>query len=143
MICLKMNPKEPIIQHVLWKDDVYLVPRSNSDLIIGATVEEMGFDKTLTAGGLLHLLKNAQEIVPGIENLPIIDTWSGLRPTSRDDAPIIGESKKTRGLIFATGHHRNGILLTPLTCDALKGYFLDGKFAKDFTSFKPDRFLNN
>tara|TARA_B100000315_G_scaffold257836_1_gene308049 strand:- start:692 stop:1810 length:1119 start_codon:yes stop_codon:yes gene_type:complete len=143
MICLKMNKNEPLIRHVLLRNNIYLVPRKNSDLIIGSTVEEQGYDKTITAGGIFQLLKSAREMVPGIEDLPIVESWCGLRPTSRDDAPIVGPSKKLKGLIFATGHHRNGILLAPLTSLAVKDYFLHGKLLKEFQNFQPDRFFLN
>ena len=77
----------------------------------------MGFDKNLTAGGVYNLLKIARDILPAIEDLQIVESWSGLRPTTRDEAPIIGPSKKIKGLIYATGHHRNGILLAILFMD--------------------------
>ncbi|PWG73478.1 glycine oxidase ThiO, partial [Enterococcus hirae] len=79
-------------------------------LIIGATVEEMGFDTGLTAGGMFELLRQAYDTLPGIYELPVVETWAGLRPASRDDAPILGPSALD-GLVMATGHHRNGILL--------------------------------
>ncbi len=141
MVCLKIPKNNFILKHILWRDNVYMVPRNNSDLIIGATEEEKGFDKSLTAGGIFNLLKIAREILPIIEDLPIIESWSGLRPTSRDDAPIIGPSKKIKGLVYATGHHRNGILLAPLTSNAIKNYYLEGKINNYFDTFKPGRFL--
>ena len=115
MVCLKVPKNISLLKHILWRENVYLVPRNNSDLIIGATEEEMGYDKSLTVGGIYNLLKIARELLPAIEDLSIVESWSGLRPTSRDDAPIIGPSKKLKGLIYATGHHKNGILLAPLT----------------------------
>ena len=141
MVCLKMSKESSILKHILWRENVYLVPRDNSDLIIGATEEEMGFDKSLTAGGIYNLLKKAREILPGIEDLPIVESWSGLRPTTRDEAPIIGPSKKIKGLIYATGHHRNGILLAPLTSNVIKNYYLNGKIESDFSNFRPGRFI--
>ena len=141
MVCLKIPKETSILKHILWRENVYLVPRDNSDLIIGATEEEMGFDKSLTAGGIYNLLKVAREILPAIEDLPIIESWSGLRPTTRDEAPIVGPSKKIKGLIYATGHHRNGILLAPLTSSVIKNYYLRGKIENDFNSLKPGRFV--
>ena len=141
MVCLKMPKENSLLKHILWRENVYLVPRDNSDLIIGATEEEMGFDKNLTAGGIFNLLKIAREVLPAIEDLSIVESWSGLRPTTRDDAPIIGPSKKLKGLIYATGHHRNGILLAPLTSHAIKNYYLNGKIESYFNNFKPGRFL--
>ena len=141
MVCLKMPKVTSLLKHILWRENVYLVPRDNSDLIIGATEEEKGFDKSLTAGGIYNLLKTAREILPGIEDLPIVESWSGLRPATRDEAPIIGPSKKIKGLVYATGHHRNGILLAPLTSNVIKNYYLNGKIENDFNNFKPGRFV--
>ena len=141
MVCLKMPKNTSLLKHILWRENVYLVPRDNSDLIIGATEEEMGFDKSLTAGGIYNLLKIAREVLPAIEDLSIVESWSGLRPATRDEAPIIGPSKKIKGLIYATGHHRNGILLAPLTSSIIKNYYLNGKIESDFNNFKPGRFV--
>ena len=85
---------------------------------MGATVEEKGYDTSLTAGGMLTLLEAAWRVVPAIEELPIDEMWVGHRPGSRDDAPILGAGPLD-GLVYATGHHRNGILLTPITADAI------------------------
>ncbi len=93
---------------------VYLVPKADGRLIIGATSEEMGFDTRLTAGGVFELLRGAWEAVPGVYELPILETWAGLRPGSRDSAPLLGYTS-VANLILATGHYRNGILLTPVT----------------------------
>ena len=141
MVCLKMPKNTSLLKHILWRENVYLVPRDNSDLIIGATEEEMGFDKSLTAGGIYNLLKIAREVLPAIENLSIVESWSGLRPATRDEAPIIGPSKKIKGLIYATGHHRNGILLAPLTSNVIKNYYLNGKIENDFNNLRPGRFV--
>ena len=141
MVCLKMPKGTSLLKHILWRENVYLVPRDNSDLIIGATEEEMGFDKSLTAGGIYNLLKIAREVLPAIEDLSIVESWSGLRPATRDEAPIIGPSKKIKGLIYATGHHRNGILLAPLTSSIIKNYYLKGRIENDFNNFEPGRFV--
>jgi glycine oxidase len=141
IICLKTPNNISLLKHILWSENVYLVPKNNSYLIIGATVEEMGYDKSLTAGGIYNLLKIARKVMPAIEDLSIVESCSGLRPTSRDDAPIIGPSKKIKGLIYATGHHRNGILLAPLTSSIIKNYYLNGKIENDFNNFEPGRFV--
>jgi len=141
IICLKTPNNISLLKHILWSENVYLVPKNGSYLIIGATVEEMGYDKSLTVGGIYNLLKIAREVLPAIEDLSIVESCSGLRPTSRDDAPIIGPSKKIKGLIYATGHHRNGILLAPLTSNIIKDYYLKGKIENDFNNFEPGRFM--
>ncbi len=119
--------------------DVYLVPKDDGRLVIGATSEEMGFDTRLTAGGLFELLRGAWEAVPGIYDLPIMETWMGLRPASRDNAPILGKSV-VENLIIATGHYRNGILLTPLTAREIASLILTGKTSEVIAPFQLSRF---
>lgn len=114
MLALRMDAAAPIVTRMIWAPDAYLVPRGDGRLLVGATVEEQGFDTTLTAGGIRGLLEGAWEAVPGCDELPLIETWAGLRPTSRDDAPILGPTA-VEGLWLATGHHRNGVLLAPIT----------------------------
>jgi len=142
MLSLQMPVAMPILHHVLWAPGVYLVPRLDGRLLIGATVEEKGFDTTVTAGGVLALLEAAWRALPTIEELPVADMWVGHRPGSRDDAPIIGESG-VAGLIHATGHHRNGVLLAPLTADAVAGLVLDGVSDPAIAGFGIDRFAAN
>jgi glycine oxidase len=139
MLALRMDPAAPLLRHVIWLPRGYLVPRQNGRLVVGATVEERGFDDTLTAGGLLALLEGAWRAVPAIEELPIAETWVGFRPGSRDDAPMLGPSG-IDGLVVATGHHRNGILLTPLTVEAVSAYVLTGQLPEVVRPFTPERF---
>jgi glycine oxidase len=141
MLALRMDPTAPLLQHVVWAPRSYLVPRRNGRLIIGATVEERGFDDTLTAGGLLALLEGAWRAVPTIEELPIAETWVGFRPGSRDDAPMLGPSG-IEGLVIATGHHRNGILLTPITVETVSTFVLTGRLPEVVHAFTPERFSN-
>ncbi|PZG21528.1 glycine oxidase ThiO [Nonomuraea aridisoli] len=99
---------------------VYLVPRGDGELVVGATQEEMGFDTKVTAGGLYELLRDARELVPGVTELEVADVVAGLRPGTPDNLPVIGPSG-TPGLVYATGHHRGGVLLAPLTTAILLG----------------------
>jgi glycine oxidase len=139
MLALRMDPAAPLINHVIWGPGIYLVPRRDGRLIAGATVEEKGFDTTITAGGLLTLLEAAWRAVPAIEELPIDEMWVGHRPGSRDDAPILGPGPLD-GLIYATGHHRNGILLAPVTADAIARLVLDGTLDPAIRPFGIERF---
>jgi glycine oxidase len=139
MLSLQMDPAAPLINHVLWAPGVYLVPRRDGRLIVGATVEEKGFDTALTAGGLLTLLEAAWRTVPAIEELPIDEMWVGHRPGSRDDAPILGPGP-VEGLVYATGHHRNGILLAPVTADAIARLVLDDETEAAIRPFGVERF---
>jgi glycine oxidase len=124
MIALRMDPAAPLLTHVVWAPGAYLVPRRDGRLLVGATVEENGYDMWPTAGGMLTLLEAAWRTVPAVEELPIEEIWVGHRPGSRDDAPILGPGPLD-GLVYATGHHRNGILLTPVTADVIARFVLD------------------
>jgi len=139
MLALQMSSENPLLHHVLWLPRGYLVPRRDGRLIVGGTVEERGFDDTVTAGGLLALIEGAWRAVPAIEELPVAETWVGFRPGSRDDAPILGPSG-IDGLVIATGHHRNGILLTPLTAEAISGFVLTGRLPDAVRPFTAERF---
>jgi glycine oxidase len=140
MLALRMDPAAPLLSHVVWAPGAYLVPRRDGRLIVGATVEEKGYDTTLTAGGVLTLLEAAWRVVPAVEELPIDEMWVGHRPGSRDDAPILG-SGPIDGLIYATGHHRNGILLAPVTADAIARLVLDGVADPAIRPFGIERFV--
>ncbi len=139
MIALQMDPAAPLVTHVVWGPKVYMTPRLDGRLILGATVEEKGFDATITAGAVLALLEAAWRVFPAIEELPVAEMWAGHRPGSRDDAPILGYGP-AGGLIYATGHHRNGILLAPITADAIARLVLDGTMDPVIAPFGLDRF---
>lgn len=139
MLALAMDPAAPLIKRMVWAPDAYLVPRGDGRLLVGATVEEQGFDTTLTGGALLDLLRGAWEALPGVYDLGFVEAWAGLRPTSRDDAPILGASTLP-GLVLATGHHRNGILLAPITADLVSGLILEGRWPALAQPFGPERF---
>ena len=139
MLALRMDPAAPLLSHVVWAPRVYLVPRRDGRLIVGATVEERGFDSALTAGGVFALLEGAWRALPGVEELAIDEMWVGFRPGSRDDAPVLGPSP-VEGLVLATGHHRNGILLTPATADAVSRFILEGELDDAIRPFAVDRF---
>ncbi len=141
MLALRMDPAAPLLTHVVWAPGAYLVPRSDGRLLVGATVEERGYDTSLTAGGMLTLLEAAWRAVPAVEELPIDEMWVGHRPGSRDDAPILGAGAMD-GLIYATGHHRNGILLTPITADAIARLVLDGVVEPAIRPFDIERFTS-
>jgi glycine oxidase len=143
MLALRMDPEAPLLRHVMWLPrGGYLVPRRDGRLIVGATVEERGFDDSVTAGALLALIEGAWRAVPAIEELPLDEAWVGFRPGSRDDAPMLGPSGIDR-LVIATGHHRNGILLTPITAQSISAYILTGRMPQSTEPFAPERFLDD
>ncbi|MDI3417543.1 glycine oxidase ThiO [Streptomyces luteolus] len=118
---------------------VYLVPRVDGELVVGATTEDLGWDTTVTAGGVYELLRDAHELVPGITELPLTETRAGLRPGSPDNAPLLGPTELP-GLHLATGHYRNGVLLTPVTGDAMAHVLTTGELPEAVRPFTPQRF---
>ncbi|AEY88863.1 glycine oxidase ThiO [Streptomyces olivaceoviridis] len=127
------------VRAVVRGGQVYLVPRENGELVVGATSEELGWDTTVTAGGVYELLRDAHELVPGITELPLTETRAGLRPGSPDNAPLLGPSGLA-GLLLATGHYRNGVLLTPVTGDVLAHALVTGELPQEARPFTPRRF---
>jgi glycine oxidase len=114
------DPSGPgLLERVVRFPPGYLVPRGDGRYVLGATVEERGFDTAPTAGGLHELLRDASELVPGVLELEVEEVLAGLRPGTPDNAPVLGADTRARGLLWATGHHRNGILLAPVTADLL------------------------
>lgn len=137
---IQLRRKRPFdLQHVVRGPDAYLAPKSNGRIVVGATSEEKGFDTTVTAGGLYDLLEGAWEVVPGIYDLPVDETWAGLRPASRDHAPILGRTAAP-GVLVATGHYRHGILLTPVTAEAMARLLRTGETSPWLEPFSPARF---
>jgi glycine oxidase len=138
MLALRME--EPaLLNRVIRAPEAYLVPKRDGRLVIGATQEEVGFDTQVTAGGILELLRGAWEAVPGIDDLPLLETWAGLRPGSRDNAPILGPTS-VPGLFVATGHFRHGILLLPITIREMVRLILTGEVSATLQPFSPARF---
>jgi len=118
ILTLRGSPDQPVCRRIVASERVYLVPRPDGRLIVGATVEERGFDIQVTAGGVHELLREAYRALPDVAELELVEMVAGLRPGTPDNAPLIGPGALD-GLVLATGHHRNGILLTPLTAEAI------------------------
>jgi glycine oxidase len=136
-----------LCERVLRFDGGYLVPRGDGRYLLGATMEELGFDTAITAGGLFGLLRDASELVPGVLELEVEEALAGLRPGTPDNAPILGRCGAVEGLLWAAGHHRNGVLLAPVTADLLAADLagdIDGARigggGLDARAFAPDRF---
>ncbi len=120
------DPHGPgLLDRIVRFDGGYLVSRGDGRYVLGATMEERGFDETVTAGGLYELLRDAGELVPGIHELVVEECAAGLRPATPDNAPLLGRDAELDGLVWATGHHRNGILLAPATAEIVTAA-LDG-----------------
>ena len=133
----------PLIRHTVRAlvagRPVYLVPRASGELVVGATVEEMGFDTTVRAGAVADLLEDAQAVLPGVRELELAETNAGLRPGSPDNAPLIGRAP-VDGLLLATGHYRNGVLLAGMTAAAIAELVTTGSLPGFAQGFSGERF---
>jgi glycine oxidase len=141
LLHLRGAPKERLVPRTIRGLDAYIVVRPDGRVVLGATVEEQGFDERVTAGGVQELLQAGFELVPGIAELELVETSVGLRPGSPDNAPMLGETS-VGGLVLATGHYRNGILLTPVTAWAIAELLSTGEAPEIITPFSPRRFSN-
>jgi len=115
---LRARDGAPPCQRIVASERIYLVPRPDGRLIVGATVEEQGFDTAVTAGGVHELLREAYRLLPEVAEMELVEAAAGLRPGTADNLPLVGPAPM-EGLLWATGHHRNGILLAPLAADRL------------------------
>jgi glycine oxidase len=136
---LRERRGSPIASRVVRTPEVYLVPREQGELVVGATVEERGADDSVTAGGVLELLRWAYEVLPGVTELELVETAAGLRPCAPDNKPIVGHGALP-GLLWATAHWRNGILLAPVTADAVAALLAGEDMPAELEPFAPDRF---
>ena len=123
--------------HVIRGLDVYVVPRPVGEIVVGATSEEVGPDRTVTAGGVRTLLEEAWRLLPGLDEAPLLECAAGLRPATPDGAPVLDT---VDGVHLATGHHRNGVLLAPVTADAVAAAVCDGAWPEFTEAFRLDRF---
>ena len=133
----------PVISHtiraIVRGTDGYLVPRAEGELIVGATQEERGPDRTVTAGAVHDLLHDAMSVLPVTSELILAETCAGLRPGTPDNGPVVGRCGPD-GLLLATGHYRNGILMSPVTADAAVALLADQAPAPEWEPFTPQRF---
>ncbi len=135
-------PMSPL-DRVIWTDRCYLVPWNDGSVLVGATVEEVGFDERATVAGVQELLGLACRVAPNAGKAWFLDVRVGLRPGTPDDLPAIGPSPNLPGLIYATGHFRNGVLLAPLTAVMVADLVLDGKRDAALDATAPGRFISD
>jgi glycine oxidase len=128
---------EPLAERLVRTPRCYVVSRPNGEVVVGATVEERGFDTSVTAGGVHRLLEAAWEVLPDVEELELVEATARLRPGSPDNAPAVGERA---GIVWATGHHRNGVLLAPVTALAVAELLCDRPLPDVVEPFAPERF---
>ena len=138
MLCLLM-PSRALLKHVIRAPEAYLIPRSDGRLLVGATVEEAGFDKRTDLATIQRFHRAALELVPELRDGKILESWAGLRPGTPDALPILGATT-TPGYFVATGHFRDGILLAPITAEVMAAV-VEGRTPEyDLTAFSPARF---
>lgn len=136
---LALRPDRPSLRRVLRSERCYLVPRSNGCIAVGSTLEDAGFEKRVTPSGIRKLLSAALELCPDLAGAELVETWSGLRPGTPDDLPILGPAG-CDGLLIATGHYRNGILLSAVTARLMRDWIVRGQPSLDVSAFSPLRF---
>ena len=129
----------PLAERIVRTPRCYVVPRPSGEVVIGATVEERGFDPAVTAGGVHRLLEAAWEALPDVEERELVETAASFRPATPDNAPVVGHGSQA-GLVWATGHHRNGILLAPVTADAVAALVTGAEAPEPLAAFGPERF---
>jgi glycine oxidase len=128
------------LRHVLRSHRGYVVPRNNGSVVAGSTLENAGFEKHVTPTGLRQILDAAVELAPVLSEAAILETWAGLRPGTPDGLPILGPVD-LEGLLIATGHYRNGILLAPITAKLIREWIVEGRTSEAVDKFSPLRFL--
>ena len=139
LLHLRTRSSAPFTAHNVRGRDVYVVSRPDGRVVVGATVEEMGFDTSVTARGVHFLLDEARRLLPDVDELDLVEAVAGLRPASPDNAPLLGPTS-IEGLLVATGHYRNGILLAPATADAIVHVVAHGDVPPEIAAFDPARF---
>jgi glycine oxidase len=138
MLCL-LATSRTFLKHVIRSPEVYLIPRSDGRILVGATVEESGFDKRTDVPTIQRLHREALSLVPELRSAKILEDWAGLRPGTPDALPILGATP-TEGYYVATGHFRDGILLAPITAQVMADAITGAPPTHDLTPFSPTRF---
>jgi glycine oxidase len=128
------------LQRVLYGEHCYIIPRDDGRLLVGATVEDVGFRKGATPRGIGALMSAATAMLPMVADLPLIETWAGFRPATPDGLPILGPDPRLRKLLYATGHYRNGILLAPVTATIIADLLAGQRTPVPLEPFSVDRF---
>lgn len=137
---LHLRLPAPPLSRVVWGTAAYLVPWQDGSVLVGATVEDVGFDERVTVAGVRRLLDDGEQIVPALGSAVFEGARAGLRPATADELPIVGPSSTMRGVYFATGHYRSGVLLAPLTAVLVAGLLTGGRERTELALIRPDRF---
>jgi glycine oxidase len=136
-----VQPQRPgVLEHVVNTPDVYIVPRSSGKILIGATVEDAGYDKAVSSETIAGMHRAAAKLVPELAAARMTASWAGLRPGSPDNLPLLGQTEP--GIFLASGHFRNGILLAPITARIMAGLVMGRPAEMDISAFSPMRFAD-
>lgn len=141
ILCLEGIPQR--FSHLVHAGEHYLVPRASGEILVGSSMEWVGFVKQVTAEQIRAFLQAAIRLVPRLGSVPIKAMWAGFRPMAPDGRPVIGPWPGVEGLFVSTGHGRNGILLTPITARLIRELIVGGKPSLDLTPFSPGRFATS
>ena len=137
---LHLRADRRVLTHIVWGPGCYIVPWNDGTMLVGATVEHVGFNESATASAVRDLLAAATALVPALADATFESVRVGLRPMTTDELPIIGPSSANERVLYATGHYRNGIMLAPLTAQVVADLVLDGRTSLDLEPMKPSRF---
>ena len=136
---MRLRWQGPPLTHILWGPDCYVVPWEDGTVLVGATVEDVGFDERATAAGVRDLLDAVCELLPDAWHASFTEARVGLRPATADGLPIIGRSERNPRLVYATGHYRNGVLLAPLTAHLVADLMMGAGEDPILRSVRPGR----
>jgi len=137
---IELELPAPPLSHVVFGPGVYLVPRDDGRVLIGSTLEFVGYERQVTAGAVRDLLQNATALVPSLERAALRDTWSNFRPYTKDELPLLGPTP-IPGLFLSSGHYRNGILLAPISAEIVRAAVLGQRAPLALEAFRPGREL--
>jgi glycine oxidase len=132
--------REPL-SSIIWASKCYIVPKIDGSILVGATVEEVGFDERTTAAGVRDLLEAACELLPDAKRATFLDARAGLRPATPDALPVIGPDPEAPGIVHASGHYRNGVLLAPITAKVVADFVVEGTRDRCFDALSLERFF--
>jgi glycine oxidase len=138
---LSLRQPATALKHTIFGNGVYIVPKIDNTIYVGATIEQVGFDKSNTAGGIASLLASAIQLIPKLEHAEIVDIWSGLRPWSRDSYPILGRAPGWENVILATGHGPGGFELSAITGKTIAELISSGQTPALIQPFGLERFM--
>jgi len=137
--CLLLHANEQLVNHLIYTEELDIIPRENGDLLVGSTIERVGFDMNSSVSGVNFLLDNLLKTIPQASTAQFREVWVGLRPKSHDDLPFVGAAPHIAGLHISTGHYRNGVFLSPLISQLQAEYIVSGNQPEPLAPLDPKR----